>query len=182
MTREGYAKAYQSGFDRTMRFLISHGLSGDYARDIAQAAWARGWERLDQLRQEPMIFTWVNTIALNFYRRAIRSERAFQALPELSTSAGPDLAAIDLRRLLTFCRPCDRNLLEEQMRGATAEEMARDLGVSETAVRIRLLRARRAARMAAEKQRMHLAKERGLANQMQRSKRVPAHQSSAHAA
>ncbi len=105
-----------------------------------------------------MVFTWVNTIALNFYRRAIRNERALKTLPELGTAAGPDLAAIDLRRLLTFCRPCDRKLLEQQMKGATAEEMARDLGVSETAVRIRLLRARRAARSAAEKQRLQLAK------------------------
>jgi len=105
-----------------------------------------------------MVFTWVNTIALNFYRRAIRSERALKALPELSSSAGPDLAAIDLRRLLTFCRPCDRQLLEAQMRGATAEEMAKDLGVSETAIRIRLLRARRAARSAAERQKSHSSK------------------------
>jgi DNA-directed RNA polymerase specialized sigma24 family protein len=168
MTRESYAKAYASGFDRTTRFLISHGLSGDYARDIAQAAWARGWERLNQLRHETMVFTWVNTIALNFYRRSIRNERAVQALPELSTTAGPDLAAIDLRRLLTFCRPCDRQLLEQQMHGATAEEMAKDLGISETAIRIRLLRARRAARNAAEKQRVHLA------NQMQRGKMLTA--------
>src|SRR5258708_2473749 len=78
MTRDKYGQAYQTGFDRTIRFLISQGLSGDYARDIAQAAWVRGWERLNQLRNEPMVFTWVNTIALNFYRRAIRSERALQ--------------------------------------------------------------------------------------------------------
>lgn len=177
MTREGYGQAYQTGFDRTIRFLISHGLSGDYARDVAQAAWARGWERLDQLRNEPMVFTWVNTIALNFYRRAIRNERALKTLPELGVTAGPNLAAIDLRRLLTFCRPCDRLLLEQQMRGATAEEMARELGVSETAIRIRLLRARRAARMAAEKQRIQLAKGLQLAK-----RRKPLAQTSANAA
>jgi DNA-directed RNA polymerase specialized sigma24 family protein len=37
------------------------------------------------------------------------------------------------------------------MRGVTAEEIARKQGVTETAIRIRLLRARRAARSRVEK-------------------------------
>jgi DNA-directed RNA polymerase specialized sigma24 family protein len=160
MTTESYGQAYQAGFHRTVGFLLSQGLRGDCARDIAQAAWVRGWERLDQLRSEGMVLTWVNSIALNLYRHSIRSDRANQralkALPDSRTAAGPDLAAIDLRRLLTFCRPCDRLLLERQMRGASAEEMAQELGVSNIAIRIRLLRARRSVRMAAETRRMQL--------------------------
>jgi DNA-directed RNA polymerase specialized sigma24 family protein len=160
MTTENYGQAYQTGFRRTVGFLLSQGLRGDCARDIAQAAWVRGWERLDQLRNERMVLTWVNSIALNLYRHSIRSDRASQralkALPELRTTDGPDLAAIDLRRLLTFCRPCDRALLEQQMRGASAEEMARNMGVSNTAIRIRLLRARRSMRIAAEMGRIQL--------------------------
>jgi len=59
-----------------------------------------------------------------------------------------DLAAIDIARILRACRPLDRFLLEAQMNGVTAKEMAREQGLTETAVRIRFLRARRSARKA----------------------------------
>jgi DNA-directed RNA polymerase specialized sigma24 family protein len=123
----------------------------DTAEEISQAAWMRGWERLGQLRSDELISTWVNTIALNLYRRAIRQERRFQGLKEpLYAKSTVNWAAIELRRILRFCRLPDRQLLEAQMVGQTAEEIAQDQGVSQTAIRIRLLRARRAARQAAE--------------------------------
>jgi len=123
----------------------------DTAEEISQAAWMRGWERLGQLRSDELIATWVNTIALNLYRRAIRQERRLQGLKEpLYAKSTVNWAAIELRRILRFCRLQDRQLLEAQMVGQTAEEIAQDQGVSQTAIRIRLLRARRAARQAAE--------------------------------
>ena len=139
MTRDEYGQAYQRGFDLTVRLLLSRGAERDRAREVAQAAWARGWERLFQLRNEALVVTWVNTIALNGYRSALRSEPTYQELPELSTKASVNLAAIDVARILRICRPCDRVLLEQQMRGVTAEEIARKQGVTETAIRIRML-------------------------------------------
>ncbi len=65
---------------------------------------------------------------------------------EIVSPRGIDFAAIDVHRILDHCRPSERVLFEQQMRGATTEEMARSQGVSETAIRIRLLRARRATR------------------------------------
>jgi DNA-directed RNA polymerase specialized sigma24 family protein len=102
-----------------------------------------------------LISTWVNTIALNLYRRAIRQERRLQGLQDpLYAKSTMNWAAIELRRILRFCRLPDRQLLEAQMVGQTAEEIAHDQGVSQTAIRIRLLRARRAARQAAENARL----------------------------
>lgn len=151
MTREAYARAYQDGLPLTFRFLLSRGVARDTAEEISQAAWMRGWERLGQLRSDELISTWVNTIALNLYRRAIRQERRLQGLKEpLYAKSTVNWAAIELRRILRFCRLPDRQLLEAQMVGQTAEEIAQDQGVSQTAIRIRLLRARRAARQAAE--------------------------------
>jgi DNA-directed RNA polymerase specialized sigma24 family protein len=98
-----------------------------------------------------MVTTWVNAIALNVHRSVLRSERSFQALPEYSTGVSVNLAAIDLHRILSFCAPRDRALLELQMQGETAEEIARKQGATETAIRIRLLRARRTARSKAER-------------------------------
>jgi DNA-directed RNA polymerase specialized sigma24 family protein len=151
MTREQYGEAYQGGFELTVRLLLSRGATRDRAREVAQAAWAKGWERLFQLRNEDLVVTWVNTIALNLYRSVLRSEPAYQSLPELCSKGSINLAAIDVSRILKICRPCDRLLLEEQMRGVTAEEIAKKQGVTETAIRIRLLRARRAARSRVEK-------------------------------
>jgi len=150
MTREEYGVAYQRGYDLTVRLLVSRGASPDGAIEAAQAAWARGWERLSQLREKSMVGTWVNTIALNAYRGILRRESNFDALPELSTKAGVDLAAIDVDRILGRCRPRDRALLEQQMRGLSNAEMAIMQGVTTTAIRIRLLRARRAVRIQLE--------------------------------
>src|SRR3984957_17276059 len=69
MTRDGYGIAYQKGFTLTVRFLLSRGAQREYAMEVAQGAWVRGWERLHQLRDEATVVTWVNTIALNAYRR-----------------------------------------------------------------------------------------------------------------
>src|ERR1700730_1978979 len=72
MNTEEYGCAYQIGLDRTVRLLIARGISWDCAQETAQAAWARGWEKRDQLRDSKMVMTWVNTIALNMYRSSLR--------------------------------------------------------------------------------------------------------------
>jgi DNA-directed RNA polymerase specialized sigma24 family protein len=151
MTREEYGDIYQTGRERTIRFLLSRGVAPGLAPDIAQSAWLRGWERLSQLRDPQMIVTWINSIALNQYRRVIRTEHLHQELQQpVHGNNCLDLAAIDVARILRVCRPPDRLLLEAQMEGVTAKEMAREEGLTETAVRIRFLRARRSARKALE--------------------------------
>jgi RNA polymerase sigma factor (sigma-70 family) len=155
MTSEAFARAYQEGYEGTVRFLISRGAPLEGAREAAQAGWARGWERLSQLRDERMVTTWVNSIALNAYRGILRGEirlRGFQE-PRRHNGFEFDHTAIDLERILKICRPGERRLLEQQMEGATTREMARRQGLTESAIRIRLLRARRAARLRLEKRR-----------------------------
>jgi DNA-directed RNA polymerase specialized sigma24 family protein len=150
MTRETYGQAYQTGFRRTVRLLCSRGASTEHAEDVAQAAWLRGWERLHQLRDEGMIVNWVNAIAVNVHRYTMHREDRYQALPDLCGQPGIDLNRIDAARILTLCRPRDRVLFEQQMGGLTTEEIAVQQGVSTTAIRIRFLRARRAARESVE--------------------------------
>src|SRR5258708_17431342 len=103
MTRDEYGKAYSRGFDLTVRLLLSRGAPRDRAREVAQAAWVRGCERLAPLRNEELVATWVNTIALNVYRSVLRSEPPYPALPELSTTPGANLAAINIPRTLKVC-------------------------------------------------------------------------------
>jgi RNA polymerase sigma factor (sigma-70 family) len=143
MTGEAYGKAYQHGFDRTIRLLLSRGARSECAQEAAQAAWAKGWERIDQLRNESVVTTWVNTIALNCYRRVMRNENHQLPLMEIPAASSVNLDSIDLERFLAWCRPTDRQLFEDYLQGYPIEEIARKQGISYTAVRIRLLRARR---------------------------------------
>jgi DNA-directed RNA polymerase specialized sigma24 family protein len=146
MTVEEYGRAFRLGYDKTVRLLVSRGVQCDWAHEVAQTAWVRGFERLGQLRSDNLVVTWVNAIALNVYRRFVRKEAAYQQLPELCTEDQVNLAAIDVAQLLRNCCPRDRALLQEQMSGFTAKEIADRDGVTQTAVRLRMLRARRAAK------------------------------------
>ena len=144
MTREEYGTAYQKGYKLPVRFLVSRGLSYDTAQETAQAAWTKGWERLGQLRDTNMVFTWMNSIALNIHRSYIRREPLLQILPELPAPPKVNLAAIDVRRILKCCKTKDRLVLHRHyIEGYKVQEIAKSQGWTETAVRIRLLRARR---------------------------------------
>jgi RNA polymerase sigma factor (sigma-70 family) len=147
MTRDEYGAAYQKGYGLTVRFLVSRGLAWDNAQETAQAAWARGWERLGQLRDSGMVLTWMNSIALNIHRSFLRREPLPHALPEIPTPPKVNLAAIDVKRILQCCRSKDRLVLERHyLEGFKVREIAFEHGWTETAVRIRLLRARRSLR------------------------------------
>jgi len=146
MTQEEYGHAYRKGFGVTVRLLLSRGASADCAEDVAQAAWLRGWQKQEQLRDDRLVVSWVNTIALNYHRRSVKNEARYQPLPELCGHIGIDLAPLDATRILKSCRPPDRTLFEQQLSGFTTKEIANKQGVSETAIRIRFSRARRAVR------------------------------------
>ena len=144
MTDESFGHAYQRGFPLTVKFLLSRGVSYEIALDTAQSAWTRGWEKRRQLRQPNLVFTWTNTIALNLYRTLLRRERPTEPIEDLKQTTNLNLAAIDVERMLNQCKPNDRIVLEEHyIEGYKSGEIARQRGCSETAVRIRLLRARR---------------------------------------
>jgi DNA-directed RNA polymerase specialized sigma24 family protein len=146
MTRDEYGNAYQAGFPLTVHFLVSRGLVGDDAGEAAQAAWARGWERIKQLRSGTMVVAWVNSIALNLHRSVLRKP-AFEALHDISAPTEPNFASLDSHKILNLCNSYERTLLKQlYLDGLRISEIAHRHGCSETAARIRILRARRAIR------------------------------------
>jgi RNA polymerase sigma-70 factor (ECF subfamily) len=157
MTQSEYGTAYQDGCNRTVRFLLSRGLSEDAARETAQAAWVRGWERRAQIRDEQKTLTWVNSIALNLYRSQLRREQKREPMREISAPPRVSLDAIDACLMLDRCRRSDRDLMAGRyLFGYEIHELARDQGCTETAVRVRLMRARRHMRRLFEgNQRFH---------------------------
>jgi RNA polymerase sigma factor (sigma-70 family) len=153
MTQTEYGQIYQKGFASTVRLLRCRGASLDQAEDLAQAAWLQGWRKLDQLRDKERLVSWIYTIALNYHRRNGPNEARYQELSgfELSTGLGIESAPLDIAKILTICRPKDRRLFEHHLAGLTAREAAEKQGVSETAIRIGLLRARRNVRATLER-------------------------------
>jgi DNA-directed RNA polymerase specialized sigma24 family protein len=146
MKRNEYAVAFENGYSATRRFLLSRGAALDDAEEIAQAAWARGWEYRDQLRDPSMVSFWVNSIARNLFRARFRT-------PPLLPLEGVDPSytmsleeQIEVKRMLERCPKRDRALLEKSLQGYSAEEMAVDEGISSTGIRVRMLRIRQGIR------------------------------------
>ena len=146
MQPEEYAAAFQTGYGTTRRFLIARGAALDDAEEIAQAAWVRGWEYREQLRDPGLVSYWVNSIARNLFRARFRSVIPLSLDVIRDPSYVFDTAIIDVHRVLEQCGERDRRLMEKSLAGYSAEEMSRGTGISPTGVRVRLLRARQTMR------------------------------------
>jgi DNA-directed RNA polymerase specialized sigma24 family protein len=146
MKRTEYSDAFQNGYSATRRFLLSRGAALDEAEEIAQAAWARGWEYRDQLRDPSMVSFWVNSIARNLFRARFRTPPVLP-LDGVDPSYTMSLEEqMEVRRILDLCPKRDRALLEKSLEGYSAEEMAHDEGISSTGIRVRMLRIRQGIR------------------------------------
>ena len=145
MRRNQYAEAFESGFPATKRFLLSRGAGLEEAEEIAQAAWVRGWEYRDQLRDPDLVGFWVNSIARNLFRAKFRIKPTLP-IDGIDAPYTMNLQEIDLRRLLERCSPRDRKLLLRSLEGYSAEEIAKNEGITSTGIRVRMLRIRQSLR------------------------------------
>ena len=146
MKRNEYSDAFLNGYSATRRFLLSRGAALDEAEEIAQAAWARGWDYRDQLRDPSMVSFWVNSIARNLFRARFRTPPTI-SLEGIDPSYTMGLEEqIEVRRMLDLCPERDRALLAKSLEGYSAEEIAQDEGISSTGIRVRMLRIRQGIR------------------------------------
>jgi RNA polymerase sigma factor (sigma-70 family) len=145
MLRKDYAEAFETGYSSTRRFLLSRGAPLEEAEEIAQAAWARGWEFRDQLRDPSLVSFWVNSIARNLFRARFRAPIQTE-IEDNNAMYTLDMGAIELGRMLDRCPRRDRELLKQSLEGYSAEEIARSEGITPTGIRVRLLRVRNALR------------------------------------
>src|SRR6478736_2189333 len=102
MQAPAYAEAFQNGFGATRRFLLSRGAALEEAEEIAQAAWVRGWEFREQLRDPGLVGFWVNSIARNLFRAKFRSKTAVP-IENVDCPYTMNMEEIELRRLLDRC-------------------------------------------------------------------------------
>ncbi len=145
MERKDYGEAFLKGYGATRRFLLASGAPMDEAEEIAQAAWARGWEYRDQLRDPAMVGFWVNSIARNLFRARFRGMTPMP-IDGLQPSYTMNMESLELRCLLERCPQRDRRLLQRNLEGYSAEEIAREAGITSTGIRVRLLRIRNSLR------------------------------------
>ncbi len=149
LTEKQYEAAYSKGYPRTVRFLLSTGVRSDLAEEIAQAAWARGWECRAQLKSQGAVGVWVNTIAKNLVRVDFRRKKTTEELNENSAVVQPDYDGSAVGEILAMCSPVDRELLEQHyLQGWSSNEIAPRLGISPVSVRVRLMRIKQSLRMA----------------------------------
>lgn len=149
LTESAFAGAYVSGCAMTKRFLVRQGARFDLAEELAQAAWAKGWEYRGQLRDPRVVTSWVNSIALNMHRGACRKPIQVP-LEEISASPNLDLS-IDMQRALAGLSAPERSRFERRYcEGYCVRDIAEREHTTEGAIRIRLMRTRRKIQHAME--------------------------------
>src|SRR5271154_2191005 len=102
MQPDDYAEAFETGYNATRRFLLARGAPIEDAEEIAQAAWVRGWEYREQLRDPGLVGFWVNSIARNLFRARFRAPIQVE-IEDNSAAYTLDLDAIEVGRLLDRC-------------------------------------------------------------------------------
>ncbi len=147
MDAEEFGDAYVKAFSRTVKILLSQGVPISAAEEASQAAWARGWEFRGQLRNHAFLTTWINRIAINYYRRSQKQTNREEPITADPICDPTTTAAFDVTKILGLCEERHRNLLLLQLAGRTTDEIATELGTTNIAVRVRLTRARRQANL-----------------------------------
>lgn len=147
MTPEAFGIAYEKGFASTIGFLLYRGARREEAEELAQAAWARGWEARAQLKEESRVLAWVNSIAYrnlcNARRRGGRFAELMEACAAAVSGSERVRARVDCDKLLSLCEGLDRKLMVERyVEERDMSDVAARSGMTEVAVRVRLHRCR----------------------------------------
>ncbi|MEU0680152.1 MULTISPECIES: SigE family RNA polymerase sigma factor [Streptomyces] len=147
-TRQDFERFYAETVKRLVT--VVYAVTGDLgeAEDAVQEAYARAWPRWEQLVAEGDPTPWVRTVALRLavssWRRArnrLRAHFRHGPPPDLPGLAPDHVALVAaLRRLNPEQR---RVIVLHHLLDLPVEEVARQTGSSSTAVRSRLMRARR---------------------------------------
>lgn len=116
----------------------------DLAKDVAQSAWAAAWRNRRRLREPEKVRGWLLTIAANEARRCLRRRRLRQLIPladegsRTAPARQPD-DQIDLIQAIQRLRPRDREILARRYAlGETSQEIAEQVGLSDSGVRVRI--------------------------------------------
>ena len=130
---------------------IAYAVTGDLdaARDSAQLAWIKAWQRLPSVRDPQRLRAWLIAIAANEARQHLRAQRRRRvreiASPHRDALSAQDTITpadrLDLDAALVRLEPADRGLLAMRyLAGLSAEEIGVVTGLTASGVRTRLSR------------------------------------------
>jgi RNA polymerase sigma-70 factor (ECF subfamily) len=149
--REAFTELVERHHPELVR--IAFAVTGDLdaARDAAQLAWIKAWQRLPSVREPDRLRAWLIAIAANEARQRLRSDRR-RRLREIAPATADDgldesrtdvtaPEQLDLRDAFVLLPPGDRSLLAMRyLAGLTAEEIGAATGLTASGVRSRLSR------------------------------------------
>jgi RNA polymerase sigma-70 factor (ECF subfamily) len=153
-----FAELLESHREVVIATLVACGVRcRETARDLAQDVALRAWQGLGRLEDPRAFPAWIRRIAANaardhLRRLAVRRERALDEALELAGDEDPHGRSerrAELRLMLAVLEAEDeesRTLVLARAGGVSVAELARRLGLSEGAVKMRLLRARQRLR------------------------------------
>jgi RNA polymerase sigma-70 factor, ECF subfamily len=147
--REAFTQLVEQYHSELVR--IAYAITGDLdaARDSAQLAWIKAWQRLPSVREPGRLRAWLIAIAANEARQYLRAHRR-RHVREIAPPPEDELHGqntmtsadrLDLDAALVRLEPADRGLLAMRyLAGLTAEEIGVATGLTASGVRSRLSR------------------------------------------
>jgi RNA polymerase sigma-70 factor (ECF subfamily) len=143
-----FERLYHRYYER-VHTLARRMVGPDDADDAAQDAFFRAWTKLASYRADAAFTTWLHRVALNvLIRRASRVRLTAQTTVSIADQAilappSSTDASLDLESALAMLPPDFRvPVVLHDLEGYSHEEIGRLLGISLTAARMRLYRAR----------------------------------------
>lgn len=148
--RRRFERLYADHYGAIAQYALRRTQSGDDAVDVVGETFLTAWRRLGDVPPGEEARLWLYAVArrvlANLHRGAARRERLATRLRETfaQTAAPPPSERDEVRAALSRLSPDDRELLSlTGWEGLTPAEIAKVLGCSRGAVRVRLHRARR---------------------------------------
>jgi RNA polymerase sigma factor (sigma-70 family) len=118
----------------------------DVAEEAEQAAWAKAWHRLGDVREPSRLRSWLMSVAANEARQIMRGQKR-RTVRELvvggpTSTPGTDRAALmDLAAALARLDTRDRAIISlRYVAGLDSAEIGKAVGMSASGVRVRLHR------------------------------------------
>lgn len=137
ITSEQFSKEFKDGFLGTQKLLRKIGVPAHLVEDVAQAAWAKGWEKRGQFRNNNAdLLPWINSIAVNHFLRIIRRESGnkFSSTEKAGICTGNTEKTLNTRIDLDIARESQKRdfdlLILKYEEGHSYEEIRAMIGVA----------------------------------------------------
>jgi RNA polymerase sigma factor (sigma-70 family) len=160
---ERFEAIYRRNYARVWRYFRANNISDDEAHDLAQDAFKRLFERMDQIRNDdagPFLSSIAKTVLLNRVRarqtqkrsapmvdlddpELVSAEPAAPAEPDYADRQAEEARRTRLRTAVVALPPGQRDCLRLWIQGHKYDEITKILGISMDAVKSRLRDAKR---------------------------------------